>query len=326
MGRAAPFPVSEGNERSRSGSRAAFPRSGLGRLIGPVVRSLVVLLALGCFMAVLAGCGSAVSGGSSASNTHLKEETIRVFAAASLSEAFQDLGRAYTTQNSGVGVEFVFDGSQRLRLQLEHGAQADVFASADWEQARAALDAGVLTGAPVSFASNQLAILLHKGSSLERSTDGSGAAGPSSAEGKRRLFALAEPDVRIVAAISEAPVGRYTEELLGNMAENPELGRPFYEAVVQNIVSRETNVRGVVQKVALGEADAGIAYRTDGLDHRVSSTISVLEIPEALNVTADYPIAAASENASAADFIGFVLSEEGQSILGNHGFGPPLSK
>ena len=285
---------------------------------------LVVLLLLACVFISLAACGPSTSQAGQGSGPGEEERELRVFAAASLTEAFQEMATAYSQSNPGVEVDLAFDGSQRLRLQLEHGAEADVFASADWVQTRAAMNAGVLSGKPLSFASNELVFLLYDEAGGGLAATGSGDSDRPTADVNRKLKVLAGPDVKIVAALQEAPVGRYTEELLDKMAADPEFGPSYSAGIRNNIVSRETNVRGVAQKVALGEADAGVAYRTDALALQDSAAVSVLEAPGHLAVVANYPIAAVSDRAGAGDFINFVLSEEGQAILKAHGFGPPV--
>ena len=282
---------------------------------------LLSILALCAFFTQ--ACESPAAGNRPEDAGTAKGRPVLVFAAASLSDAFEDMATAYSLANPGARVDFVLDGSQRLRVQLEHGAKADVFASADWRQMGAAEEADVLAGEPQSFASNRLVFLLHRGSRFfPLGTEGSNSQ-MSRAEIDRLINQLAGPGSRIVVALTESPVGQYTDELLDNMGGDPNFGRRFAEGFSSNIVSRETNVRGVVQKVALGEADAGIAYRTDALVPQAATRVAFLEPPEHLSVTADYPIAALSYTAQADRFIDFVLSAEGQAILSKHGFGPP---
>ncbi len=248
---------------------------------------------------------------------------ITVFAASSLSDAFGDMADAYRSRYPGVEVALNFDGSQRLRTQLEHGARADVFASADWEELEAVQAAGLTNSQPASFASNRLVFLVYSGTESEQggnaANSGSSAVDPL----RQRLEYLAEPGRKVVLGQPEVPIGRYTEAMLGRMADDPRFGRDLVDGVRANLVSREPNVRAIVQKVALGEADAGIAYRSDALLHDDSPAVSAWDLPDQVNVTAHYPIAALTGRGEADRFIEFVLSEEGQRILRDHGFGPP---
>lgn len=239
---------------------------------------------------------------------------ITVFAAASLANAFAELAEAYEGKHPERSVRLNFDGSQRLRTQLEHGARADVFASADWEQMQAVADAGLLTGEPANFAVNELIVLVNTGFFDANELRDDSAAG---------ITRLAEPGVKIVLALEEAPVGRYAAAFLNQASASPNLGPEIADGFRANVVSREANVRSVAQKVALGEADAGITYRTDARPDEVARNTIALEIPESLNVSAEYPIAALSDSEAAAGFIEFVLSEPGREILANNGFGPP---
>lgn len=286
-------------------------------------RALPLLLILALCATFILACGSSASGDGATSDDAFPERPTLVFAAASLTDAFREMDAAFSRAHPGASVEFVFDGSQRLRVQLEHGARADVFASADWRQVQAAERAGVLAGEPRSFASNRLVFLLHRESGFF-SLDGEGAYSQTPQANVNSLInGLASPGARVVVAHSESPVGQYTEDLLENMGSDPDFGQRFTLGFSANIVSRETNVRGVVQKVALGEADAGVAYRTDALTPQVWAKVLPLEVSEDLRVTANYPIAPLSRTVQAERFIDFVISAEGQSILSKHGFGPP---
>ena len=236
--------------------------------------------------------------------------TLRVLAAASLTEAFKDVAQAFEAENPGVTVSLDFGGSQRLRSQLEFGAQADVFASADRVQMDLAVAADLTRGAPVDFASNTLVII-------------------ASPEGRlSRLSDLARPGVRLALAHAGVPVGSYSRQVLRNLAQDGALGlgSGFDDDVLANLVSEEPNVRLVAQKVALGELDAGIVYQTDVPVARTAGKISVIPIPSTANVSARYPIAVlrdAPEADLAQAFVRFVLSAAGQRRLKEHGFGSP---
>ena len=236
--------------------------------------------------------------------------TLRVMTASSLTEAFQDLARDFEAGNPGVRVALEFGGSQRLRSQLEFGARADVFASADSRQMDQAVAAGLTEGDAVDLAVNTLVVIAVAGGRVERLQD------------------LATPGVRLVLAHGGVPVGGYSRQVLRNLAKDGSLGLGgrFDEAVMANLVSEETNVRAVAQKVALGEADAGIVYRTDAAVAQAAGAVRVISIPATANVRARYPIAVlreAPEAALARRFVRFVLSEPGQRRLAEHGFARP---
>ncbi|MFN0149429.1 MAG: molybdate ABC transporter substrate-binding protein [bacterium] len=238
--------------------------------------------------------------------TDASAETVRVFAAASLTEAFRDIAALYREQNPGDDVEFNFAGSQVLRTQIEQGAPADVFSPAD----RVHMDALTtknLAASGAIFARNRLVVVT-----------------PRVTPKVRQLGDLARPGVRVVLADANVPVGRYTTQALGKMNRAGLFGDDFETRVVANVVSRETNVRAVLAKVSLDEVDAGVAYATDA--QTAADKVHILEIPEIMNVVAEYPIAVVAKRAAAAGgarFVALVLSEPGQAILAKRGFAPP---
>ena len=252
------------------------------------------------------GCAAAEPGKGPVDGQWRGELTI--FAAASLTQAFGEMAAAFEQAHPGTAVTVNFDGSQRLRTQLEHGARADLFAAADWEQMDAVRRAGLTAGPPVEFAGNRMVFLARRDWP------------PATLQG------LATPGVKIVLALPEAPAGRYSRRVIERMGKHPRFGPAWAAGVAANVVSEEPNVRSVAQKVALGEADAGITYRTDALPAYTAQRVVVLPIPAEVNLTASYPIAALGESARlelARTFINFVRSAEGQAILERHGFDPP---
>jgi molybdate transport system substrate-binding protein len=237
----------------------------------------------------LAACGDdTTSGGSSGSANEIK-----VFAAASLTAAFTELGQQYTSANGGTKVTFNFAGSQALATQIQQAAPADVFASADLTNMDKVKD---LVGTPQNFASNLLQIVVEKGNP----------------KGVKTLDDLANPDLKVVLAAPDVPAGKYAAEAL-NTAK-----------VTVKPVSEEDNVKAVVTKVSLGEADAGIVYVTDVTAG--GDKVQGVDIPKDQNVTATYPIAsvkAGKAQDKAQAFMGLVLSAQGQQVLKQYGFLPP---
>lgn len=238
--------------------------------------------------------------------------SLRVFAASSLTGAFNDIALAFEAENPGIRVKLDFGGSQRMRSQLEFGAKADVFASADTIQMDALVEQDLVAGIPVDFALNSLVVLAM-------------AKGPVN-----EIADLARPGVKVVLANDVVPVGSYSIQVLKNLSQDPiyGLGIGFKDRVLANRVSGEPNVGNLFQKVVLGEVDAGIVYETDtarSLDARTND-IFFISIPDAANVSARYPIAVledAPEPELAQQFVQFVLSNAGQTLLHGYGFSSP---
>lgn len=235
------------------------------------------------------------------------EDRLVVFAAASLRDVFTALGNDFERAHPGVEVTFHFAGTQQLRTQLEHGAAADVFASADQVHMEQ-LVRGSLVAAPVVFARNELVLVVATESNVARLED----------------LSRAE---RIVVGTPEVPIGRYSLRMLDRAGET--LGADFRTRVEDRVVSRELNVRQVLAKVSLGEAQAGIVYGTDA--RAAAGRVQIVPIGADSNVVADYPIAVVSGAAHprlARAWVDFILSESGQRALAKAGFlpaggGPP---
>ena len=228
---------------------------------------------------------------------------LTVFEAASLKDVFARLARRFEADNGGVEVVANAAGSQELRAQLEHGAQADVFASADRKHMDALAAQGLVV-APTLFACNEPVVIVRAGL----------------AHGLAAFADLPRAE-RLVVGAPEVPIGAYTLRILDKAAAK--LGADFRARVEARIVSRELNVRQVLAKVALGEADAGVVYRSDALTAR--DKVQIVEIPPDLNVTAEYPIAAlkaAPHAALARRFIDLVRSPVGVGALREAGFVP----
>ncbi len=261
------------------------------------------IAAVAILAVMLTGCGGGQEG-----------KQITVFAASSLTEAFTELAAGFQEENPESTVALNFDGSQRLRFQLEHGAEADVFASADQRQMDLAQDSGVLAGEAVNFASNRLVIIAPKpGATVDV---------PS----VQSVADLSGKGVKLALAQEEVPAGRYAREVIGRMTADPILGPGYADSVLANVATEEPNVRNVLQKVALGEVDAGFVYYSDA---RVASDVSVISVPAEAAVAAVYTIAVLDNSNSpeaAKDFIDYVMSGDGQDILRRHGFEPPAQE
>ena len=239
------------------------------------------------------------------------QQRLTVFAAASLSDAFQRLGTTFERDHPGVRVELNLAGSQQLALQLMLGARADVFASADLRWMQAVRDSALVDGEPLIFARNRLVVLLPR-------------ANPAHLAG---LADLARPGVKLVVAAQAVPVGRYTRELLDRLAGSPGFPADFRARVEANVVSLEENVKAVVAKVALGEADAGVVYGSDVTPDLRPRTRRI-EIPARYNVTAEYPVAVLRGSRHpdlARAFVALLGSAVGDSALSRAGFLPPES-
>lgn len=246
-------------------------------------------VALICFaMVALCACGS-----SSAPASPALSGTLSVFAAASLTDSFNALGASFHTANPGVTVRFNFAGSPTLVTQIENGAQADVFASADTTNMDRLRTDGYTASSPVVFAHNQLEIVVAAGNP----------------KGIHTLADLAKPGVIYISAGPTVPAGKYAAQILAKAG------------VSVTPKSLETDVKSVVGKIELGEADAGIVYTTDV--KAAGSKVSGVEIPAADNVVATYPIATVKGSASASlanAFIAYVTSSQGQTRLKDFGF------
>ncbi len=245
------------------------------RAVAAFVAALAVVLAVGCG-------GDDDGGGSDASGA-------TVFAAASLTEVFEDLAP---------DAKFNFAGSDELALQIEEGAPADVYAAASPKYPDE-LFVAELVEEPQIFATNALVLIV-----------------PSdNPAGIESVADLAEPGVKLVIGAEGVPVGDYTRTVLENMGESD---------VLDNVVSNEDDVKAVVAKVAQGEADAGFVYVTDV--GPVGEDVETIDLPEEAQAQVEYPIAVVSdaENSEAAQaFVDLVLSDRGREALEAAGFGVP---
>jgi molybdate transport system substrate-binding protein len=264
-------------------------------------------LFLSSFALLLAGCGPQLV----VANSNPPSNTLTVFAAASLTEPFTEIAQAFEATHPGTDIELNFAGSQALRLQIEQGAHADIFASANEDHIQALVEAGLLQ-TPVIFTQNRLAVIVP-------------AENPASIE---TLADLAQPGLKLILASQNVPAGRYARQTLDNLNDDPLLGADYSVWVLNNLVSEEDNVKGVLAKIRLGEADAGIVYASD-ITLAAAADLITIPIPSDFNVKAVYPIAIAAQSPQpvlAQRFVDFALSMQGQNILANHGFQPAQTR
>jgi molybdate transport system substrate-binding protein len=245
--------------------------------------------------------------GASRAESAAPGDDLLVYAAASLTDAFSTLGDRFSAAHPGTHVTFNFAGSQQLAQQLAQGAPGDVFAAANQRQMQAVMDTGrIADGAARIFVRNRLVVIVP-------------AANPA---GLVTLQDLARPGIKLVLAAPEVPVGAYSAAFLDKAASD--YGADYAARVRANVMSYEENVRFVVSKVALGEADAGIVYVSD-VTGETAQHVGRITIPDHLNIFAEYPLAALSDAknpALAQAFVDYVLGPEGQAILAEYGLIP----
>lgn len=248
------------------------------------MRVLPAIVALG--LSLTAGCAGGPAG-------RAPDRELLVFAAASLTDAFAAIEAAVEAGRPGLDVVVHTAGSQRLAAQILEGAPADVFASADTSQMDRVVASGEATDEPAVFARNTLAVVVAPGNPH-------GVSGPAD---------LARADLTVVLAEESVPLGAYTRQLL------TELDIDLTPA------SLELDARAVLGRVAIGEADAGIVYRSDLMGR---DDVAAVPVPDPADVSARYPLVVLDgAGPAAAAFVEFVLSPQGGAILRDAGFGAP---
>ncbi len=239
-------------------------------------------------------------------------DELTVFTAASLTGAFGEIGEIYENE-TGIHVAFNFDGSQALRTQLENGAYADLFASANMKQMNAVRESGLVNNSSVAiFTRNKLSLIVPKDN-------------PANI---RNLTNLARPGVKIVMGTKDVPVGDYALQIIAKLGNDSAYGPDYERDVLANVISQETSVSYVVTKVALGEADAGFAYVSDVTQDMISK-IDKIVIPDEYNIIAEYPLGMLMESKYPAEsqrFMDLVMSDEGRAVLEKYGFDPVESE
>jgi len=260
------------------------------------MRTFAFLLILLSLLLSLAAAGPAAA-----------DRTLTVFAAASLTEFLEEAETVFERAHPGVTLRLNLAASSRCRIQIDQGAPADIFMSANPNNMTPLVEAN-LAESPTIFAHNRLVIM----------TPGNNPAN------LRTPADLARPSITLVTCAPQTPIGRYTRTVIDNMDRSGDYGPNFGRRVLANVHSEEPTVKGVVAKVHLGEADAGICYASD-VTPAVRPDVRVIDIPDAVNVIADYPIAVlrnTRERNLAREFVHFILSREGQQLLARHGFIP----
>jgi molybdate transport system substrate-binding protein len=232
--------------------------------------------------------------------------TLQVFGASSLAAALEDVATTHPGFYSNVHFVVSTGSSTALRTQIEQSpVAADVFLSADSANPAALVDAGLVAGSIVSFATNRLAIVVPRGNPGQVA---------SAAD-------LSRPGLRVIAAGEGVPITRYADQLVSKLAARTADPTAFTAAYLANIVTREDNVGAVVSKIALGEGDAAIVYATDAS----ASDLPTIEIPDHAQVTTTYSgvvIAHERTRKYASEFLQWLRGQDGQRILAAHGFSP----
>ncbi|WP_163512603.1 molybdate ABC transporter substrate-binding protein [Fodinicola acaciae] len=254
----------------------------------------VRMLAAVALAAALAGCGGGTPA-SSSSSSGAASHRITVFAAASLTESFRKIGANFEKANAGTKVTFNFGASSTLATQINQGAPADVFAAASTSTMNTVVKAGNNAGAATPFLTNSLQIVVPKGN-------------PAHVTG---LKDFADPKKKTVLCAEEVPCGALAKQVFdaAKIAPKP--------------VDRGTDVKAVLQKVALGEADAALVYKTDVL--AAGGKVQGIDFPESSSKVTTYPICglkASKDAATAKAFVAYVLSADGRKVLEAAGFGP----
>ncbi len=232
---------------------------------------------------------------------------LTVLGAASLKGALDKVRTAWEAAHRGATLTVSTDSSAALETQIEQGAPADVFLSADTTNPKKLVEKGLADGAAVNFAGNVLTIVVP-------TANPAGIGGP---------FDLAKSGVKVIAAGDDVPITKYANQAVANLAKQPGAPAGFAAAYAANVVSKEENVKALIAKIELGEGDAGIVYVTDA---KASTKVNVVPIPDAANVPATYAgvVVKASAHASVAHaFLAWLAGPGGQAILTSFGFLPP---
>ena len=272
-------------------------------------------LATGVFAVIVAlAAGGCVGGATTAPTTPPPIPTdeppaspaaveLTIYAAASLRDVLVEVVSMYEGA-TGASLTVSTGSSAALETQIEQGAPADVFLSADTANPQKLLDAGLVEGRLVTFASNVLVVIVptENPAAIQSPAD------------------LATPGLKIIAAGDDVPITKYASLLLENLAGEPGYPADFAAAYAANVVSKEDDVRSVVSKIEIGEGDAAIVYATDATS---SADVAAITIPEPANVLAHYGgvvIKASASAVAAAAFLEWLAGPDGHAILKDDGF------
>ena len=232
---------------------------------------------------------------------------LTIYGAASLKGVLDKVKAAYEMAAPGTTLTISTDSSATLETQIEQGAPADVFLSADTTNPKKLIDKGLAAGAAVTFAGNKLTIIVP-------TANPAGIASPKD---------LAKTGIKVIAAGDAVPITKYATMLVANLAKESGYPADFAAKYTANIASREDNVKAIVAKVELGEGDAGIVYVTDA---KASTKVTTVDVPDIANVPATYAgvvVKASKNTATAQAFLTWFAGPDGQAILGTFGFLPP---
>ena len=237
---------------------------------------------------------------------------LTVFCAASLTGAFGEIGQMYKNETN-ISVVFNFDGSQVLRTQIENGAYADIFVSANKKQMNLMKNEGFMNNSSITVFTKTKPVIIV----------------PEENPAKiQNISDLAKPGIKIVIGTKDVPIGDYTLQILAKLANDSAFGPEFRKLVMANVVSNDTNVNYITSKVALGEADAGIAYKSD-VTKNLAAKITKIEIPDKYNVIAEYPMGILKQSkypALSQEFMNLVESDKGMVVLEKYGFESPKAQ
>jgi molybdate transport system substrate-binding protein len=251
-----------------------------------------------------AACSTPALSGSAPAGVELT-----LFGAASLSGVLDAAKPAFERAHPGTTLTISADSSSALATQIEQGAPADVFLSADTSSPQRLIDGGFAAETLVVFAANELTVIVPVGNPAS-------IASPAD---------LAKAGIKVIAAGDEVPITAYATRLVGNLGRQTGDPAAFEAAYAANIVSKEANVKAVVAKIELGEGDAGIVYVTDA---KASTRVEIVDVPDPANVTASYAgvvVKTSAHQAAAAAFLAWFAGPDGQTILAGSGFLPPAS-
>jgi molybdate transport system substrate-binding protein len=279
------------------------------------LRSRLASVALPVLLFVAAACSNggapptasiAVSAAPT-TTTSAAPAALTIYGAASLKGALDKAKVAYETANPGTTLTISTDSSATLETQIEQGAPADVFLSADTTNSKRLVDKGLAVGTAVTFAGNKLTIIVP-------TANPAGITSPKD---------LAKTGVKVIAAGDAVPITKYASQLVANLARESGYPPDFAGKYTANIASKEDNVKAIVAKIELGEGDGGIVYVTDTT---ASTKVTTVDVADTANVPATYAgvVVIASRNPAAAQaFLTWFAGPDGQAILGTFGFLPP---